>query len=122
MDLRKKLEQRNGDAQRWSPTAGDILIGKVKEMRKVTTGYGEGRVVDIENKEGTFTVFLSTVLRSKFSKQDIKPGDEVGIKFLGEVESKGGRSYKDFAVVTEEDSSGETQSTKKKDPISIDGE
>lgn len=117
MNLREELEKLNGDAERWDPAPGEILVGCVKGLREIKTQYGLGKVADIETKDGVFTVFLSAVLQTKFIQNEVSEGDRVGIKYLGEIESRGGRSYKNFAVLTEENN-GSKDKFKKSNSIS----
>lgn len=111
MTLREKLEKRDGDAERWSPQVDDVLIGKVKAIRSVTTRFGDGKVVDIESEEGVFTVFLTAVLKTEFLAHDVTEGTRVGIKYLGMEEGKGGRNYKRYVVVTGDESENEQKTT-----------
>lgn len=112
MNLREKLEKLNGDAERWDPENGEILIGDVKQIREIQTQYGQGEIAEIEAKDGVFTVFLSAVLSAKFIENEITEGDRVGIKYLGKTKGKSGKSYKNYAVVTGEDNGSEKESEK----------
>lgn len=87
----------------WIPKdEGDFITGVVKDFRAVTSSFGDAEVMDIiedETKELT-SIFLSSVIKNQREKQDIQPGDHVGIKYLGEVEGKNA-DYKDFIVMVD---------------------
>jgi hypothetical protein len=87
----------------WNPKKeGEFITGKIKAFRAVTSRYGDGEVMEIvddETKELT-SVFLSTVIRSAREKQDLKVGERVGVKYLGEVSGENSE-YKDFIITVD---------------------
>ena len=101
-----KFRDRVKDAKKpkyWNPKdEGDFITGVVKDFRDVTSSFGDAEVMDIiedETKDLT-SVFLSSVIKNQREKQNIQPGDHVGIKYLGEVQGKNAE-YKDFIVMVD---------------------
>lgn len=109
MSLREELKQEfkndGGDAvpAPWRPQqegAGAIVAGRlVKVERDVPTEYGAFDVAHVEDSErGCVAVWLSHhVLRDRWQKAGPKPGDEVGVLYLGEREGSS-RSYHHYRV------------------------
>ena len=87
----------------WIPEKeGDLITGKVKDFRAVNSRFGDAEVMEIiedETKE-LKSIFLSSVIKSEREKQNIQPGDHVGVKYLGEVEGES-FNYKDFIVMVD---------------------
>lgn len=102
-DFRKSVEDAKGSSgNAWKPDAGETLFGKVLSIRRVANSkYGQDqRVASIQEEDTgkTVLVFLSTVLESQFSANNIAEGDRVGIKYLGTPE---GKQYKDYVVMVQ---------------------
>lgn len=87
---------------RWDPEIHPIIIGVVRKIDEVDTNNGTGIRCTLEDqgpdKLGPVSFFLNTVLRNQFEQKQAVEGSVVGIKYFGEVESKSGRSYKNFGV------------------------
>jgi hypothetical protein len=87
----------------WEPTeVGDQVIGYVREISYVETKNG-GRVgqVLIETKGGSRVSIWAgrTRLRKELARAKVQPGDALGVRYLGQVESKnGGNAYFDYKV------------------------
>jgi len=76
----------------------DFIIGVVQGFRRITSAFGDCEVMDIINDEDKelYAVLCGTVIQSEREKQDIKVGERVGIKYLGEE-----GNYKNFIVMVE---------------------
>ncbi len=101
-----KFRDRIKDAKKpkfWIPkTEGDFITGVVKGFRTITSRFGDGEVMEIiedETKELT-AIFLSSVIKTARETQEIKPGEKIGIKYLGTVDGENAE-YKDFIVMVD---------------------
>ena len=77
---------------------GDFITGLVQDFRRITSTFGDCEVMDIiddEDKE-LYAVLCGTVIQGEREKQDIKVGERVGIKYLGEE-----GNYKNFVVMVD---------------------
>lgn len=96
-DLFQELEDYTGEfPPAWRPEPGDVLVGKVVRYDRGFTMYGEVRTVTIERDNGErVAVWLSsTVLLNEFAKQKPKPGERIGLKYLGMHPDRGYHRYK----------------------------
>lgn len=77
---------------------GDSIIGVVQGFRRITSTFGDCEVMDIIDDEDNelYAVLCGTVIQSEREKQDIKVGERVGIKYLGEE-----GNYKNFIVMVD---------------------
>lgn len=97
-------EKLNGaDPEPWIPEdEGESIFGEIEEVGTREGDYGEYPVVTILTDSGeVWTVAgFGTVLKGKLeglTESDI--GRKIGVKFVGEKQSKGGKDYKDWRVV-----------------------
>jgi hypothetical protein len=95
-NLLDELENWGDWPAAWRPEAGDILVGKVVRYDRGFTPYSEVRTVTVEKDDGErVAVWLSsTVLLNEFAKQKPKPGERVGLKYLGMHPDRGYHRYK----------------------------
>lgn len=109
MDLEDQLEkdyerEREGYPDAWMPeNEGQMLIGTLIDYREnVDSGYnyGPSDVAEIEPDDGEVRAvwISSTVLRKQWEAANPMVGDEVGIIYLGERDSKGGMAYHNWSV------------------------
>ena len=97
-DLRSELERDDGKfPPRWDPAPGKILVGLIIRYETAQPSYGPCEVVIIENEEGggLVTVWLSRiVLKNLFSEHRPRPGERIGLKYLGVDEHKNYHKYR----------------------------
>jgi hypothetical protein len=95
-DLRKELLEWGDWPPAWRPEPGDILVGRVVAYHQGYTVYGPVRTAIIEQDDGDrVTVWLSsTVLLNEFAKLKPKPGERIGLKYLGMHPDRGYHRYK----------------------------
>lgn len=86
-----------GQGNIWNPKEGDILAGKLVEIKIVNTTKGKKKfkstlygIHDGKTKSG---VWGSAVIESRFKELEIKGGDIIAIKFLGK-----NKNYKNYEV------------------------
>ena len=76
-----------------------VIEGVVVDGGKIDFGDRQSEYVVLKTDEDVKeTVWLSTVLRTKFSQKNIKMGDYVGIRYLNMVKARSGYRYKNFDV------------------------
>lgn len=97
-------EKLNGaDPEPWiAEEEGESIFGEIEEVGVRDGDYGEYPVVTVLTEAGeVFTVAgFGTVLNGKLEGlTDADIGRKIGVKFIGEKDSKGGKSYKDWRVV-----------------------
>jgi hypothetical protein len=99
MSLRERLEQDTTQAEAWVPEqSGEMLIGKIVAIgRRVTEYSPEGYLIlTVQDEQGKFRAVhaFHYVLQEELRKYKLKPGIEIGIKFLGKPEGKNYVSYR----------------------------
>jgi hypothetical protein len=93
-ELRTKLADDDGSMpERWNPddTEGTTLVGTLLRFETLVTKLGEGTLAVIEDADdGTvWGVLLGrTVLKKRFDTLQPKPGDTIGLKYVGFVEPR----------------------------------
>ena len=106
MKEKDEFRERVKNAQKakfWIPKEeGDFITGVVKGFRTMTSRYGDTEVMEIldDETEELTVIFLSSVIQRARETQNIKIGERVGIKYLGEVEGEHA-DYKDFIVLVD---------------------
>jgi hypothetical protein len=95
-DLQGELEGWTGYPPAWKPTPGAVLVGFIDGYDVGHTAYGPVRTVII-TEEATNTKrslwLSSTVLLDLFQRQKPKPGERIGLKYLGKNQEKGYHRY-----------------------------
>lgn len=87
---------------KYPPTAnlkevGDILEGFVTEVGEVRLEDRMAGYLRIKPEDGEeVTFWLGKVLTENVIREEVKRGDYVGIKYLGEKPSSKGNPYKDY--------------------------
>lgn len=96
-------EQRNIDwtGDKYPPTAnlkavGDIIEGEVIEIGEIMLENRTAGFLHIKTSKGLRTFWLGKVLTEECEKGNIKKGDYVGIKYLGEKDSGKQSPYKNY--------------------------
>ena len=84
---------------------GQTLVGKVKGFSKGFSKFGAHLVVTVQREDDGEIVSvhaLHTSLRNQIAEADPKPGDRIGVKYVGERTSEKGKrkgtTYKEFRV------------------------
>ena len=75
---------------------GDVLEGIVKKTSAVLLGDRTAKFLNIETENGLRTLWFGAVLESQL--EEVKKGDYIGVKYLGEVKGTGINPYKDYDV------------------------
>ena len=75
---------------------GDVLEGEVKKRSSVGLGDRTAMFLNVETKNGMRTLWFGAVLQNQL--EEVKRGDYIGVKYLGEVKGKGNNPYKDYDV------------------------
>lgn len=88
--MKERLE--GGDAEGWRPEPGDVVIGVVDEVTSREGDYGPYPLIVIEQEDGELVAVhaFHTVLKNEIEAQAPSVGDEIGVKYLGTQEPKGG--------------------------------
>jgi hypothetical protein len=97
-------EKLNGaDPEPWiAEEEGESIFGEIEEVGTRDGDYGEYPVITVLCENGdVFTVAgFGTVLKGKLEGlTDADIGRKIGVKFVGEKQSKAGKDYKDWRVV-----------------------
>jgi hypothetical protein len=95
-NLQKELETWDGYPEAWRPKPGEILVGFIESYDVGHTSYGEVRTVIVAEEETgrKLTLWLtSTVLLNLFQRHKPKPGERIGLKYLGKDPEKGYHRY-----------------------------
>ncbi len=80
--------------------SGDKVEGIVCNPRIIKTKHGDCKVVDIDNLEDKYSLFLSTTLLPIFDKE----GYYVNITFLGyEYNKRTGNNFKKFKILVSDE-------------------
>lgn len=93
-DLRTALREDDGSLpERWNPDdePGTMLVGTLLRFEQIETKLGPATIAVIEDDDdGTeWGVLLGrAVLKKRFETLDPKPGDNIGLKYVGYVEPK----------------------------------
>jgi len=78
------------DAQQFQREKGAVLFGTITEFRNVTTSWGDTTIMRVKDDAGELTdVWLSgKVLRDWYEEMQPQIGETVGMKCLGQIQSK----------------------------------
>ncbi|MBS4032639.1 MAG: hypothetical protein KGZ63_14655 [Clostridiales bacterium] len=100
-ELRKEMEdcQEPTASETWLPEQGDILVGKVREIKEVTTKFGQRDTMVVETEHGQIkTVFATTDIKRKLESLKAEIGDIVALKYFGEKQTRNGATFKSYEV------------------------
>lgn len=94
-DLNKELNDWEDWPAAWKPQAGGVLVGTVESYDTGFTPYGAVRTVIVMQGDGErVSLWLSsTVLLDLFRRHKPKPGERIGLKYLGKDPKKGYHRY-----------------------------
>ena len=105
-DLRTALAADNGSLpERWNPddVLGMTLIGTLLRYEMIVTDFGEAQVAVIEDADdGTEwgVALFRSVLKKRFETLNPRPGDTIGLKYVGltEPRNKGANAYHNYVL------------------------
>lgn len=90
----RTMEERMNapDPEGWRPEVGDVVIGTIDEVTTGNGDFGEYPLLIIEKADGEFIAVhaFHSVLRNEIESLQPSEGDEIGVKYLGKKEPKGG--------------------------------
>jgi hypothetical protein len=105
-DLRRAVAEDDGSLPaRWNPDdiPGMTLIGTLLRYETIVTDFGEAQVAVIEDADdGTVwgVALFRSVLKKRFDMLEPKPGDTIGLKYVGlaEPRNKGANAYHNYVL------------------------
>jgi hypothetical protein len=99
-DLAKRLEEDFPAALRLEEGQG--FLGTYVRLEKGYTSYGEAWIMVLADENGELhgLWLLHAALVSKLKKVRPKPGDRIGVKYLGKRRGGSGNEYADYRVVS----------------------
>lgn len=77
-------------------TVGEEIQGEIVEMGDVKLEERYANYMHIHTEEGIKTLWLGKVLNEQCEKENVKKGDYIGIKYLGEVSSGKQSPYRNY--------------------------
>jgi len=95
-DLAQEMDDFEDWPPSWKPDVGEALVGNVISYDRGFTQYGDVRTVIIKDEETgeRKSLWLNTkVLLDLFNRLKPKPGERIGLKYLGKEETKGYHRY-----------------------------
>lgn len=88
--------------QPWEPQPGDSLVGVIVGIKPASGRYGAGHMLMVQTTDGLQrTLWLTRYLRDQIDGFNARPGDLLGIRFLGRSASKSGNPYNRYEVVSQ---------------------
>jgi hypothetical protein len=98
VSLEDRLEAGLPSAWRPDQDDPDLLVGEVIEIEVGSSEYGHYPIIVIRKEDGEEKAVhgFHTVLRNELMKHKPNVGERVGIKYLGDVETKPGSKFKSF--------------------------
>ena len=98
MSLEDRLESGLPSAWRPDQEDADLLIGDVLEIEVGSSDYGRYPIIVVRQEDGTEKAVhgFHSVLQNELTKHRPQVGERVGIKYLGDVETKPGSKYKSY--------------------------
>ena len=94
----RSLEDRlDSTAEAWRPEAGDKIVGTVVDVDSRDGEFGLYPIVTVQTDTGDERAVhaFHTVLKREFAKRQPRPGERIGIKYLGKHE----RGYEAYRIV-----------------------
>ena len=82
----------------WKPeNKGEMVAGEIVRIRTAEGRFGLQTVIDIiDEEQGLLTVYAKTVIENEIKIQKAEPGDEIGIRYDGQV-----KNYHAFTVLVD---------------------
>jgi hypothetical protein len=112
-------ERLNRDPKPWKPEPNDAVLGVVLDTQLRDGGYGEYLVITIETLDGEEIEVHAyhTALRNEVMGLDVRPGDQLGVRYLGEQKTAAGQKYHAYRVVYERAERRQPVSVAQPEPI-----
>jgi len=110
--LRHQVEIDDGSLpERWNPEdlPGAMLVGTLLRYETIVTDFGSSQVAVIEDEDdGTVygVALFRSVLKKRFDTLEPRPGDRLGLKYVGLAEPrvKGANAYHNYVLKVEHNS------------------
>lgn len=83
------------DNVQWKPLEGDSIEGTITEKRSANSSYGPFDVLTLTTANGLMDVACFGV-SLKYLGEQAAVGDTITIEYVGERQSRGGRTYKHY--------------------------
>ena len=98
MSLEERLESGLPSAWRPDQEDPDTIIGKVVDIQVGTSDYDPYPLIVIQQDDGSEKAIhgFHTVLKNELLRNKPQIGERIGIKYLGEQETKPGSRFKSF--------------------------
>jgi len=86
----------------WVPQEGDTLAGVLQGIKPATGPYGLGHMLIVGTEDGRkHSLWLTAYLKSQLEGFKARPGDMVGIRYLGKGMGARGNAYNRYEVVVQ---------------------
>jgi len=94
--FRKKMEDMKEPPPRGYPQVGEVIIGKITEIKEVEGKFGKRKIVTLEEVENgrIRNLWLTDVLSARLGDVGAVIGSIVGIKYFGKE-----KNYHDWGVM-----------------------
>ena len=108
-ELRRAVAADDGSLpERWNAddVPGTMLVGTLLRYETIVTDFGEAQVAVIEDDDDGHVwgvALFRAVLKKRFEQLNPKPGDTIGLKYVGlaEPRNKGANSYHNYVLKVE---------------------
>ena len=98
-DLLQLLDQVDKEVVGWRPSAGDKIVGTVRDITEAETGdFGEYPIITIETPNHSFVAVhaFHTILKRDVERRmlrgTLRQGDEIAIAYVGQGVAQGGKN------------------------------
>jgi hypothetical protein len=91
-------------APAWRPAAGDTLVGTVVALGERQGEFEPYPIITVETDGGQQFAFhaFHTVAKSELAAQKPRIGERVGVKYIGQIASQGGRGkYHGYRIIVD---------------------
>jgi len=98
VSIEERLESGLPSAWRPDQDDPDLLVGVVQEIEIGTSDYGQYPIIVVRSDAGEEKAVhaFHTVLQNELKRNQPQIGERIGIKYLGDVETKPGSKFKSF--------------------------
>lgn len=102
-------ERLNMEAAGWKPEPGATLVGTVIDTSEREGDFGVYPIVTVSPEGGGDPIAIHAfhfTLRGKLAENKVEVGDEIGVRYIGKVQSKtkGGADYHSYKLVSQKGS------------------
>ncbi len=103
MTIKDQLDQPVETVEAWRPEPNQELIGTIVKINVRETDQGAYPIYTIREPDGEVLAFhaFHKVARGQLEEAEPHPGDEIGIRYLGQKKSANDRMYHDYRIVIE---------------------